>query len=139
MKVNLQIKQMQIGLLILNLQGQWIKMISINQTIKLVLVTLLSLHLTSMPFIVNATSENSVIKVTGNLDKAIESIVENSDEKDVVTPNLEKKQTIIKTGDLPTTGAETLVWLSVLGSILISIAVLLWFYVKRSKKRSGQL
>lgn len=113
-------------------------MISINQTIKLVLVTLLSLHLTSMPFIVNA-SENSVIKVTGNLDKAIESIVENSDEKDVVTPNLEKKQTIIKTGDLPTTGAETLVWLSVLGSILISIAVLLWFYVKRSKKRSGQL
>ncbi len=123
----------------MNLQGQWIKMISINQTIKLVLVTLLSLHLTSMPFIVNATSENSVIKVTGNLDKAIESIVENSDEKDVVTPNLEKKQTIIKTGDLPTTGAETLVWLSVLGSILISIAVLLWFYVKRSKKRSGQL
>ena len=114
-------------------------MISINQTIKLVLVTLLSLHLTSMPFIVNATSENSVIKVTGNLDKAIESIVENSDEKDVVTPNLEKKQTIIKTGDLPTTGAETLVWLSVLGSILISIAVLLLFYVKRSKKRGGQL
>lgn len=114
-------------------------MISINQTIKLVLVTLLSLHLTSMPFIVNATSENSVIKVTGNLDKAVESIVENSDEKDVVTPNLEKKQTIIKIGDLPTTGAETLVWLAVLGSILISIAVLLWFYVKRSKKRSGQL
>ena len=57
----------------------------------------------------------------------------------MVTPNLEKKQTIIKTGDLPTTGAETLVWLAVLGSILISIAVLLWFYVKRSKKRSGQL